>query len=163
MLDTLPGLPMDQRVEVDITPVEDTTETGEARKDEASARKPARKHERGGRFAEMGIPQEELDTEVDPLIRQARERRKKLEKLQQGAKSNQPDESSSMASFSEMKATREFNPRPHIPPERLEELMQTDPRLENVREARNLRRRLEPKSQGHKIDVARLIREDRDR
>ena len=44
LLDTLPGLPMDQRVEVDITPVEDTeTEDPE---DEDSP-EPAQKRKRG--------------------------------------------------------------------------------------------------------------------
>ena len=64
---------------------------------------------------------------------------------------------------SELKVSKELSPRPRISPERLEELIRTDPRLENVREARNLRKRLEQKSSGHKIDVAQLVREDRDR
>ena len=86
LLDTLPGLPMDQRVEVDITPVEDTTETGEARKDEVRAREPASKRKRGGRFAEMGISQEALEARIatEPrfeFIRRADEHRKKREKL----------------------------------------------------------------------------------
>ena len=87
MLDTLPDLPMDQRVEVDITPVEDATETAEAKPDEASAREPVRKHKRGTTLSdilsELGITREELDArvEADPFIREARKHRKKLEQL----------------------------------------------------------------------------------
>lgn len=86
MLDTLPGLPMDQRVEVDITPVEDATETAEAQKDETDTHDPAQKRKRGGRFAEMGISQEALEARIatEPrfeFIRRADEHRKKRGKL----------------------------------------------------------------------------------
>ena len=90
MLDTLPGLPTDQRVEVDITPLEDTTETAKARKDESGAREPAKKRKRGTTLSDilsnMGISREELDTRIETepqfeFIRQARERRKKREEL----------------------------------------------------------------------------------
>ena len=39
LLDSLPDLAMDQRVEVDITPVEDATEPAEAKLDETNVRK----------------------------------------------------------------------------------------------------------------------------
>ncbi len=89
LLDTLPGLPMDQRVEVDITPVEDATETAKVQRDEASAREPARKRKRGGRFAEMGISQEELEVRIatEPrfeFIRRADEHRKKMARRREG-------------------------------------------------------------------------------
>ena len=89
MLDTLPGLPTDQRVEVDITPVEDATETAGARKEEAGAREPAKKRKRGGRLAEMGISPEELDARIatEPqfeFIRRADEHRKKMDKRRGG-------------------------------------------------------------------------------
>ena len=92
ILDTFPGFERDQRVEVDITPVEDTTETVKAQKDEAGTREPAQKRKRGGRFSEMGISQEELEARIatEPrfeFIRQADKHRKKREKLQ-GGKSN---------------------------------------------------------------------------
>ena len=101
MLDTLPGLPMDQRVEVDITPVEDATETAEDRKDEASAREPAKKRRRVTTLSDilsnMGISREELDSRIETepqfeFIRQARERRKKREELW-GGKSDMTTES----------------------------------------------------------------------
>lgn len=89
-MDTLPGLPMDQRVEVDITPVEDATETDEARKDETGAREPVQKRKRVTTLSDilsnMGITREELDARIETepqfeFIRQARERRKKRKKL----------------------------------------------------------------------------------
>ncbi len=85
LLDSLPGFGMDQRVEVDITPVEDTSEAVESELDEASAREPARKRKRGGRFSEMGISQEELEARIatEPrfeFIRRADELRKKMDK-----------------------------------------------------------------------------------
>ena len=86
-LDSLPGFALDQRVEVDITPVEDTTETAEDRKDEAGARDPAKKRRRGTTLSDilsdLGITREELDAriEADPSIREARKHRKKLEQL----------------------------------------------------------------------------------
>lgn len=89
LLDTLPGLPMDQRVEVDIKPVEDTAETAEARNDEADTQEPAQKRKRGGRFAEMGISQEELEARIatEPrfeFIRRADEHRKKMDRRREG-------------------------------------------------------------------------------
>ncbi|MXY22799.1 MAG: hypothetical protein F4Y49_15905 [Dehalococcoidia bacterium] len=92
LLDTLPGLPMDQRVEVDITPVEDTAEIAEARNDEADTHEPAQKRRRGTTLSdllsELGITREELDArvEADPSIREARKHRKKLEQLMGGHK-----------------------------------------------------------------------------
>lgn len=92
-LDTLPGFGMDQRVEVDITPVEDTTETAEAKLDEADTREFAQKRKRvttlSDILSDMGITREELDArvEADPFIRQVDEHRKKREKLG-GGKSN---------------------------------------------------------------------------
>ena len=90
MLDTLPGLPMDQRVEVEITPVEDVTETDEAQKDESDTREQGQKRKRvttlSDILSELGITREELDArvEADPFIREAREHRKKREKLRGG-------------------------------------------------------------------------------
>ena len=89
LLDTLPGFAMDQRVEIDITPVEDRSETAEARKDGADTPDSAQKRKRGGRFAEMGISLEELDARIatEPrfeFIRRADEHRKKREKLRGG-------------------------------------------------------------------------------
>ena len=92
LLDTLPGLPMDQRVEVEITPVEDVTETGEARKNEADAREIAQKRKSvttlSDILSELGITREELDArvEADPSIGEARKHRKKLEQLMGGHK-----------------------------------------------------------------------------
>ena len=88
-MDTLPGLPMDQRVEVDITPLEDTTETAKTELEETDAREPTQKRKRGGRLAEMGISPEELDARraTEPrfeFIRRADEHRKKMEKLRGG-------------------------------------------------------------------------------
>ncbi len=86
-LDSLPGFALDQRVEVDITPVEDTVETAEA-----DTREPAQKRKRGTRFSDLGISAEELDARIatEPrfeFIRRADEHRKKREKLG-GGKSN---------------------------------------------------------------------------
>ncbi len=89
-LDTLPGFGMDQRVEVDITPVADTTETDEARKDETDTTESNQNRKRvttlSDILSELGMTREELDARVEtsPLIRQAREHRKKREKLQGG-------------------------------------------------------------------------------
>ena len=90
LLDTLPGLPMDQRVEVDITPVEDATETVEAQKDESDTHDPAQKRKRGTTLSDilsnMGITREELDARIETepqfeFIRRADEHRKKRGKL----------------------------------------------------------------------------------
>ena len=91
-LDTLPGLPMDQRVDVDITPVEDTSETAKAQQDEADIPESAQRRKRGGRLSEMGISQEELEARIatEPrfeFIRRADELRKKMDK-RRGGKSN---------------------------------------------------------------------------
>ena len=89
MLDTLPNLPMDQRVEVDITPVEDTTGTAEPRKDETDTRNPAQKRKSVTTLSDilsnMGITREELDARIatEPqfeFIRRADEHRKKMDK-----------------------------------------------------------------------------------
>ena len=86
-LDSLPGFALDQRVEVDITPVEDTTETTEDTLEEVNTREPAKKRKRGTTLSDilsnMGITREELDAriEADPSIREARKHRKKLEQL----------------------------------------------------------------------------------
>ena len=107
-LDSLPGFALDQRVEVDITPVEDTTETAESKLDEADTRKPARKRKRvttlSDILSDMGITREELDARIE-----------------------------------------------------------TEPQFEFIREARKHRKKLEQKLRGQKIDVAQLVREDRDR
>ena len=89
LLDTLPGLPMDQRVEIDITPVEDATETVEARGDETDTPKSTQNRKRGGRFAEMGISQEELEARIatEPrfeFIRRADKLREKMDKRRGG-------------------------------------------------------------------------------
>ena len=89
-LDTLPGFGMDQRVEVDITPVEDTSEKSEAKLAEADTREPTQKRKDvttlSDILADMGITREELDArvEADPFIREARKRRKKWGKLRDG-------------------------------------------------------------------------------
>ena len=89
-LDSLPGFGMDQRVEVDITPVEDATEASEAKLDEADTREFAQKRKDvttlSDILSEMGITREELDArvEADPFIREARKRRKKWGKLRGG-------------------------------------------------------------------------------
>ena len=91
-LDSLPGFGMDQRVEVDITPVEDATEASEAKLDEADTREPTQKRKGvttlSDILSDMGITREELDArvEADPFIREARKRRKKLEQKLQGQK-----------------------------------------------------------------------------
>ena len=108
LLDSLSDLAMDQRVEVDITPVEDTTETAEAKLDEADTREPAQKRKRvttlSDILSDMGISREELDARIE-----------------------------------------------------------TEPQFEFIREARKHRKKLEQKLRGQKIDVAQLVREDRDR
>lgn len=108
LLDTLPGLPTDQRVEVDIKPVEDTAETAEARNDEADARGPVKKRKSvttlSDILSELGITREELDARIE-----------------------------------------------------------TEPQFEFIREARKHRKKLEHLMGEHKIDIAQLIREDRDR
>ena len=107
-LDSLPDLAMDQRVEVDIIPVEDATEPAEAKLDEAGTREPAQKHKRVTTLSDilsnMGISREELDTRIA-----------------------------------------------------------TEPQFEFIRESRKHRKKLEQKLRGQKIDVAQLVREDRDR
>ena len=93
ILDTFPGFERDQRVEVDITPVEDTTETVKTQKDEAGAREPAQKRKPvttlSDILSELGITREELDArvEADPFIRQVDEHRKKMDK-RRGSKLN---------------------------------------------------------------------------
>ena len=107
-LDTLPGFGMDQRVEVDIMPVEDRTETTEVKLDEADAREPAQKRKRvttlSDLLSKMGMTREELDARIA-----------------------------------------------------------TEPQFEFIRQARKHRKKLEQKLRGQKIDVAQLVREDRDR
>ena len=91
--DTLPSLPMDQRVEVDITPVEDMSEASEAQQDEGVIRESAQKSKRGAKLSyplsDLGISREELDVrvEADPFIRRADEHRKEVGK-RRGGKSN---------------------------------------------------------------------------
>ena len=96
LLDTLPDLATDQRVVVDITPVEDSTETPEANLEEVSVNGPVQERKRGTRLSdllsEMGISREELDARIesDPqfeFIREARKHRQKREK-QRGGKSD---------------------------------------------------------------------------
>ena len=89
LLDSLPGLAMDQRVEVDITPVEDATEPAEAKLDETNVQDPAQKRKRVTTLSDilsnMGISREELDARIatEPqfeLIRQADKHRKEMDK-----------------------------------------------------------------------------------
>lgn len=107
-LDTLPGFGMDQRVEVDITPVEDATEPAEAKLDETNVQDPAQKRKRVTTLSDilsnMGISREELDARIA-----------------------------------------------------------TEPQFEFIRQARKHRKKLEQELRGQKIDVAQLVREDRDR
>ena len=89
LLDTLPGLRMDQRVEVDITPVEDMTETAEAKLDKSGTSGPSQKRKRVTRRSDLGVSPEELEARIatEPqfeFIRQADEHRKKMEKLRGG-------------------------------------------------------------------------------
>ncbi len=95
-LDTFSGLPMDQRVEIDIKPVADTSETTEVKLDEADTRESAQKSKRGTRLSDvlskMGMSREELDARIatEPqfeFIRQADKRRKKMDK-RRGSKSD---------------------------------------------------------------------------
>lgn len=95
-LDSLPDLAMDQRVEVDIIPVEDATEPAEAKLDEAGIREPAQKRKRVTTLSDilssMGISREELDARIETepqfeFIREARKHRKKMDKLR-GSKSD---------------------------------------------------------------------------
>lgn len=62
-LDSLPGFALDQRVEIDITPVADTTETAETKLDEADTREPAQKRKRvttlSDILSELGMTREE--------------------------------------------------------------------------------------------------------
>lgn len=107
-LDSLPDLAMDQRVEVDIMPVEDAAEPAEAKLDEAGICEPAQKRKRvttlSDILSELGMTREELDARIE-----------------------------------------------------------TEPQFEFIREARKHRKKLEQKLRGQKIDVAQLVREDRDR
>lgn len=93
LLDTLPGFAMDQRVEVDIIPMEDTTEPAEAELDEDGTREPAQKHKRVTTLSDilsnMGMTREELDARIatEPqfeFIRQADKHRKKMDKRRGG-------------------------------------------------------------------------------
>ncbi len=93
LLDTLPGFGMDQRVEVDITPVEDVTETVKARKDEADTPESNQNRKRVTTLSDilsrMGISREELDARIatEPQfesIRRADKLREKREKLRGG-------------------------------------------------------------------------------
>ena len=93
LLDSLPDLAMDQRIEVDITPVEDAPETVESKMDEADKREPAQKRKRvttlSDILSDMGISREELDARIETepqfeFIREARKHRKKREKLRGG-------------------------------------------------------------------------------
>lgn len=92
-LDSLPGFGMDQRVEVDITPVADATEAAEAKLDEADAREFAQKRKDvttlSDILSDMGITREELDARIETepqfeFIREARKHRKKRGKLRGG-------------------------------------------------------------------------------
>ena len=96
LLDSLPDLAMDQRVEVDITPVEDATEPAKAQKGEAGTREPAQKRKRVTTLSDilsnMGISREELDARIatEPqfeFIRQADKLRKKMDN-RRGVKSD---------------------------------------------------------------------------
>ena len=91
-LDTLPGLAANQRVDIDITPVEDTSEITESRSDKVDTREPDQKRKRGTRLSDLDISPEELDTRIatEPqfeFIRQADEHRRKMDK-RRGGKSN---------------------------------------------------------------------------
>ncbi len=84
-LDSPTGLPTEQRVEIDIRPLDDLPKTGESKAHEADSAKPIKKRKRGTRLSDIYPNVEELDARIatEPqfeFIRQAREHRKKLEK-----------------------------------------------------------------------------------
>ena len=91
-LDGPSGLPTDQRVEIEIRPVEGATDAARAKLEETDMSGPAQKRNRGTTLSDIlsniGITREELDARVEanPSIKEARKHRKKLERLMGGHK-----------------------------------------------------------------------------
>ncbi len=85
-LDSPTGLPTDQRVEIEVRPVQDGVQADDQK---SNVPESAKGRKRITRFSDLGISAEELDARIatEPqfeFIRQADEHRKKLEKLRGG-------------------------------------------------------------------------------
>ena len=87
-LDSPSGLPTDQRVEIEVRPVQDGVQADDQK---SNVPESAKGRKRITRFSDLGISAEELDARIatEPqfeVIRRMDEGRKKLEKLLQGRK-----------------------------------------------------------------------------